>query len=86
MVRGLRVAVETRSAAAQSAAPVPKQPTTGQLRRKAKREAVQAEKSLRYRLRPVDALGSLADMADSIAIALRMAAAEIARMEQARGF
>jgi hypothetical protein len=71
--------------AAQPAAPAPKQPTAGQLRRKAKREAVQAEKSLRYRLRQVDALGSLADMADSIAIALRMAAAEIARMEQARG-
>jgi len=33
----------------------------------------------------VDALGSLADKADSIAIALRMAAAEIARMEQSRG-
>jgi hypothetical protein len=67
-------------------APGPKPPTTGQLRRKAKREAELAERCLRYRLRQVDALGSLADMADSLAIALRMAAAEIRRMEQARGF
>jgi hypothetical protein len=59
--------------------------TAGQLRRRAKREAVHAERCLHYRLRQVDALGSLADMADSLAIALRMAASEIARMERARG-
>lgn len=64
----------------------PKPLTAGQLRRKAKRDAVHAERCLHYRLRQVDALGSLADMADSLAIALRMAASEIARMEQARGF
>ena len=63
-----------------------KTPTAGEIRRKARREAVQAEKALRYRLRKVDALGSLADMADSFAIALRMAAAEISRMEKIRGF
>jgi len=72
---------------AQASQPKPeiqKTPTPGQIRRKAKREAVQAEKALRYRLRQVGALGSLAEMADSFAIALRMAAAEIERMEKAR--
>jgi hypothetical protein len=63
-------------------APEPKPLTAGQLRRKAKREAVHAERCLHYRLRQVDALGSLADLADSFGIALRMAAAEIALKEK----